>query len=114
WWSADEIARAIREGLLYWGALTAYWRTRNAFSTTAGSFFYDLALEFPADRARTYGYQNITKEIQYALLEPANGISGTGMTSQFQITQITAAEQRARNQFVIAARISLLEGGVGS
>lgn len=107
YWSVDEMNRALNEALLLWGALTSYWTTSDIFNTVASTPFYDLNTQFPTLRARTYTYDNLTKEIQYHLLEIANGVSGASMTDQFTIGAITSALSRRRNQFVIDSRIPL-------
>lgn len=112
YWTSDEIARAICEGLLYWGGLTSYWTARGSLSTTSGTSFYDLsALLFDSTpallRRRAYTLGNLTTEIQYHLFENPAGTSGSGMTDQFAISQITNALIRRRNQFVIDSRIPL-------
>ena len=110
YWSLDEVYRAINEALLYWGALTSYWRERGQFSTVAATPFYDLSVQLPTLRARTYTFGQLTKEIQYALQEPANGVAGTNMTSQFTIGRLTNALKRARSEFVLDSRLPLTFG----
>jgi hypothetical protein len=107
YWAQDELNRVLNEALLLWGALTSYWTTRSTFPTAAGVPFYDLNAQFPNLRARKYTFDDLTKEIQYHLYEPANGVTGTGMTDQFTIGQITSALARRRNEFVIDSRIPL-------
>lgn len=109
YWATAEIHQTIREGLLYWGALTSYWRARGAFQTVASPVtpFYDLSVQLPTLRARTYTFDDLTQEIQYHLLEPANGVAGTGMTDQFAIGQITASLKRKANEFDIDAPVTL-------
>jgi hypothetical protein len=109
YWVQDELDRALNEALLLWGALSSYWTTSGPlpFSTVASVPFYDLSLEYPTLRARTYTMGDLTREIQYHFYEPANGVSGAGMTAQFTIGQITSALTRRRNQFVLDSRIPL-------
>lgn len=107
YWAADELNRALNEALLVWGAATSYWTTRGIFPTVASTPFYDLSAQLPTLRTRAYTLGNLTNEIQYHLLEPANGVSGAGMTDQFVIGQITSALTRRRNQFVIDSRLPL-------
>ena len=83
YWSADEIDRAVKEALLLWGLLTSAWKERGQFPTVANTAFYDLSAQLPLLFTRTYTLGDLTKEIQYHLLEPANGTSGLSMTSQF-------------------------------
>jgi hypothetical protein len=108
YWSTAEIYAAIKEGLLYWGALTSYWRERGAFTALSGVPIYDLNTQFPSLRARTYTLGDFTTEIQYHFLEPPNGISGSGMTDQFTAAQFTTALKRKRNEFVLDSRVPLL------
>jgi len=110
YWATSEVNRTINEALLYWGALTSYWRERGTFNTVANTAFYDLNTQFPTLRPRTITMGEIAREIQYHLLEPANGVAGTGMTVQFTVGQITSAIERARNQFVIDALLPLTDG----
>lgn len=107
YWSQNELNWALNEALLLWGALTSYWTTRGTFNTVSSTPFYDLSTQFPSLRARTYTFNNLVSEIQNHLLEPASGVSGSGMTDQFTIGQITSALSRRRNQFVIDSRIPL-------
>ena len=107
YWSQDELNRALNEALLHWGAITSYWTTRATFQTAPGVPFYDLSTQLAALRTRAYTYDNLTREIQYHLIEPSSGVAGTGMTDQFTIGQITSALARRRNQFVIDTRLPL-------
>lgn len=107
YWAQDELNRALNEALLLWGALTGAWTVTALFNTTAGQPFYDLSAQLPTFRTRAYTLGNLTREIQYHLLEPASGVSGAGMTAQFTIGQITNALERRRNQFVLDSRAPL-------
>ncbi len=104
YWTGPEKTLAIQEGLFLWGAYTSYWRTRGVFNLTAGQPFYDLSVQLPLLRARTWTLQQLTKDIQFCLLEAANGITGAGMSGQISIGSILQSIQRARNQVVIDAR----------
>src|SRR5882762_5654433 len=107
YWSADEIVRTINEALLYWGGLTSYWRERGTFNTIARTAYYDLSVQIPTLRSRTYTLGQLTTEIQYHLFEPPNGVNGLNMTAQFTVAQITNALIRKRNEFVSDSRIPL-------
>ncbi len=107
YWSADEIHRTINESLLYWGALTTYFQERATFPTVANQAFYDLSVEFPIQRARTFTMGQICTEMQYHLMEPPNGTGGLDMTDQFSIDQFTSSIQRNRNEFTIDSRVPL-------
>ncbi len=91
YWPTTEIWYAIREAMYYWGALTSYWRDRGSFTTTSSTHFYDLSTQLPTLRARTFTVDAITRAVQFALFELSSGISGTGLTAQFTISQITTA-----------------------
>lgn len=128
-WTRDEIVLAINEGLRTWGAYTSYWRERGSFPITpagsglwsassfpwgAGVFpwqytsglsWYDLSVLLPGLRSRSATLDTLTREIQFALLEPASGIAGTGMSGQVKIGAILQAIGRARNRFVLDARL---------
>lgn len=107
YWTAEEIFFALTEALFFWGALTSYWRDRGTFSTRPATFFYDLSVELPTLRARTYTVDSICREIEYALFELAAGVSGAGLTSQFTISQITTAVIAAADQFNLDAKTPL-------
>jgi len=109
YWTVDEIERAIRESLLVWGALTSYWRERGIFNTSATTAIYDLSQLLPTLRSRVYTFDQLTREVQYHFYEPSSGVVGTGMSTQFTIGQIVAALGRARNQFVIDARLPIAD-----
>jgi hypothetical protein len=104
YWTTAEKTYAIQEALRVWGAYTSYWRTRGTFNLVAGTTFYDLSTQLPTLRTRTWTLNQLTQEIQFACLEAANGISGTGMSGQISIQSILQSIQRARNQVVIDAR----------
>jgi len=109
YWSLGEIYAAIDEGLLYWGALTSWWRERGTFSTSAATPLYDLHTLLPTLRARTYTLGDLTNEILYHFLEPCTGspagVAGTGDTDQFTIGQITSVLTRKRNELAIDAKL---------
>jgi hypothetical protein len=116
YWTAQEVAYAVYEGLLYWGALTGYWRERGAFSVpatqqsfvgTTSTPYVDLSLYMPNLRRRTFTLDRMVREIQYILLETANGIAGTGMSGQITVSSILTALRDARNRFVQDAKFPI-------
>ncbi len=111
YWVRNEKYLAIWEALRHFGALTNYWRTRGTFSVTPASLasnqWIDLSVQLSALRTRAWTLAQFTTDIQYALLEAPNGISGTGMSGQVSITNILNAIQRARNRFVFDVRFPL-------
>lgn len=103
-WTATEIQYAIQEALFVWGALTSYWRATGVpFNTSANTTFYDLSVVMPTLRTRVWTLGQIVTDIQYAILEAPNGISGSGMSKQTSITAILNAINRARNRFILDA-----------
>lgn len=103
YWTTTEKTYAIWEFLRFWGATTSYWRTRGEFSLTPGQPYYELSVQLPTLRSRSYTLNQLVQEMQYHLLEAPNGISGAGMSGQVSISSILNAVQRARNQFVLDA-----------
>ena len=117
YWTVDEIQSTVHEALLYWGALTGYWRTRATFNacpfvqqfqgTAWAPPYVDLSQQLPLLRTRAYTLGQLVKEIQTALMESSSGVSGTGMSGQISVTAIISAVQDARNKFVLDARLPL-------
>lgn len=110
YWSVAEVQSAIKESMLLYGALTTYWTDPANFNTAVNTPFYDLSVQLPTLRKRTITLGQLTGEIQQHFLEPASGVSGAGMTQQFDIQQITAALTRSRNEFVLDARLPFQVG----
>ncbi len=112
-WTQAEIQLAIAEALREWSGATSYWRERGSFnlvipaSTSPPTFFYDLSVQMPVLRGRTITYAQLLTEIQLHFYEPGVGTAGTNMTAQFDVDSILAALVRARNRFVLDARMPL-------
>jgi hypothetical protein len=107
YWSRQEKYLAIWEGLRVWGALTSHWRTRGTFNLDPARNYYDLSVELPALRTRSWTLDKIVREIQYMSLEAPSSITGAGASGQISTQSILQAVQRARNQFVIDAKLPL-------
>jgi hypothetical protein len=103
YWTAEEVQLAIIEGLREWSGTTSYWKDRAVINAAVGTTWYDLSALLPTLRPRTVTLGQIVREIQYHVCETTNGVSGVGMTSQFTITEILQAVNRARNRFVMDA-----------
>ena len=101
YWTNAEKVLAIQEALRVWGALTNFWRSRGSFPTVAGTAYYDLSSTLSSLRTRTWTLTQLTEQIQYHLLEAANGIGGSGMSGQVSIGSILNSIQRARNRFAL-------------
>ena len=106
YWSTAEINAAINEALLTWGAMTSYWRDRGVFPTVAATPIYDLSVELPLLRSRTFTFGDLVTEIQYHLNEAPTGFGFTDQTSQFTTTQILSALARAANEFSLDAKVA--------
>lgn len=104
-WKDAELGVYIQEAMRTWGALTAYWRVRGTFATTAGTAFYDLATSLPALLGYAVTDTAIVQAIEYHLLETAT-VPWTG-TDHFNLTEVTAALQRRRNQFLFDSGVVL-------
>jgi hypothetical protein len=109
YWAQDELNRIVCEGLLHWGSLTSRWIARGLFSTVIRTPFYDLNVQLPTLRRRNYTFDQIYREIQYHIFEPATGVGGggTGATDQFTLAQNLSALARRRNIFQIDSRLPL-------
>lgn len=92
-----------------WGLLTSYWRTRGTFNITPSDPypFYDLSIELPTLRPRTWTLNQIVQEIQYMLLENPSGISGAGMSQQISIGNILNAVSDGLNRFLLDAHFPI-------
>lgn len=109
YWTTDEVNRAINEALLTWGCMTSYWRDRGQFPSVANDPFYDLSVELPLLRSRSFTFNDLVIEIQYHLNEDPTGFALTGQTTQFTSSQILAALYRAANEFALDSTISYVE-----
>ena len=109
YWATAEVNAAINEALLTWGAITSYWRDRGQFASAANTPFYDLSVQLPALRARTFTFDDLVTEIQYHLNEDPTGFAFTSQTSQFTSTQILSAIARAANEFNLDSMIGLTQ-----
>jgi len=104
YWSDAECGVYLVEALRTWGATTGYWSDRGIFNTTAGTAFYDITSVLNDSGVLLRGYNvtdtSLVSTIQYHLLEPATGTSWIG-TDQFNLSDVTNALQRRRNQFLL-------------
>lgn len=105
-WTRQEKYYAIWEALRIFGAYTSYWRERGVITVTPTSGpFYDLSDLLPNLRSRTWTLGRMVDDIRFMLMEPGNALTGVGMTGQIPNQAIIDAIKRARNRFVIDARI---------
>ena len=111
WNAATEVKNAINEALREFSGTTSYWRKRvvtNLLGYGASSWV-DLSTnaETAPYRARTTTIDSLVKEIQAHLCEPGSGFSGSGMTTQFTITEILQSIYLAVNRFFLDAQLPL-------
>jgi hypothetical protein len=106
-WTYAETRYAIIEALRYWGCLTSYWRAKGEFSLSPTVPWYDLSVQLPALRPRTVTFNDIVTEIDFHCFELPGGVAGTGLSSQFNITQIINSVIRGRNRLVMDAALPL-------
>lgn len=98
-WTDTELGLYIIEALRTWNSLTAFYKDRGTFSTTAGVRWYDIPATLPALRAYTVTDVQILTQIEYHLMEPPTGATWTG-SEMFSVSDILAAIQRRRDQFL--------------
>lgn len=97
-WGQTELKYAIVESLRIFQALTGFFRQRIQVPTVANQTFYDLRITNPTEYAFTVTDNDLLAQIEYHFLEPATN-PWTG-TAQFDATTISAALDRARNQYL--------------
>jgi hypothetical protein len=108
-WIKAEIYQYLYESLRVWNALTAQW---------AAPFTLDLTPPFsqnwfPANatgspRLPTLTDNDVYTLIEYHLLEPPTGSTWTG-TNQFNITDLSQAMSRRRNEILQEAACNMVE-----
>jgi hypothetical protein len=119
-WVSGELDLYIAEALRTFGSLSGYWKDRAVFDITPPLYqygnpnpiwwasFYDLYAMMPSLLGPTLKDQDLVKQIQYHLLEPATGTSWTG-TDMFTLDDLTKALERRRNQFLVETGCILTE-----
>ena len=98
-WSDGELQVWIKESLRTWNSLTEFWNTEFAFTASSASTWYDLSAMAGSPRLRTVVDNDLYIAMEYALLEPPSGGTWTG-TSQFQISDLSGALQRRRDEII--------------
>ena len=101
-----EVEVYLKEALRTWQVLTAYWRSEESFNTVANTIFYDLEVQISTTRDFTIYDRELVAEIQFHFLEPATPTAWSG-TEQFVLSDLTAALQRRRDQFLAETGIHL-------
>ena len=100
-WLSAELTAYLAEALRTWNALTNTWTQEYVFSVTApaSQIWYPLYSKAGYVRQRTVTDAYLYTVMEYQLLEPATGGTWTG-TSQFTISDLSAALQRRRDEFI--------------
>jgi hypothetical protein len=98
-WTDVENGIYIREALRTWNALTEQWNADFAFSADNSAIWYDLSTLAGSPRLRTVTDTELYTIMEYHLLEPPTGGTWTG-TSQFNITDLSGALQRRRDEMI--------------
>lgn len=99
-WVDAELTILIQESLRTFGLLSAFWRQRGSFSTTANTFVYDLPTQLPALLGYTVTDRDLIQAIQYHLLELATTQSSWPGTDMFSYNTVVQSIQRRLNQFL--------------
>lgn len=100
YWAQAEMRMAIVDALRMWQSITTAYRERAEFSIQAGDGFLNLHTLIPTRLGFTVTDTDITKQVQYSLLEPPTGLTWTG-TAQFTSVQVSEALQRRKQQFLL-------------
>lgn len=99
-WSADELTLYIQTALRTWNSLTNYFRSEFILQSIANQTWYDITSLVDApntNRPLTLTSTDLTKQIEYHLLEPPTGVNWTG-SLQFNINDILGSIQRRRDE----------------
>src|SRR3990167_4084801 len=100
-WSSPERTVYLQQALRTWNALTGFYRGQGSFTTQPGEPFYSLPSVLAALRAQTYTDANAIDQVILHLLEPVP-VGGVWVgTSQFTLTQVIDAVQKARDEFLL-------------
>lgn len=98
YWGVAELNSYVVAALRTWQALTASYRVRGEFASTATQVFYDLGAVLPEQYGYTVTDTQLVNQIQYQLLEPL-GVPWVG-SKQFTLAQVTGALTKRRDQFL--------------
>lgn len=102
-WTDSELNLYIKEALSTWATCSLTNRKRVNFNTTANQPFYNLTTCLPnSELALTSTDRDIASSLEYSLIEPQTTDWVTwGGTTQFSLSAIEKAIQRARDQFLL-------------
>lgn len=109
-WTIDELTTYIIRSLQMYNSLVWQWRTDFQFYST--SVWNNLGLLAGSPRLRTLTDNDIYAELEFLLLEPSNTTGTWTGTNQFQLSDLSQALQRRRDEMlqVSNANLQLLTG----
>lgn len=109
-WLSAELTAYLVEALRTWNALTSTWTQEYVFSVVppASQIWYPLYSTSGYVRQRTVTDTYLYNVMEYQLLEPATGGTWTG-TTQFTISDLSAALQRRRDEFIQFSNCNLVD-----
>jgi hypothetical protein len=96
-WTQAELTFYLQQSLRMFNSLTWTWRQDFQFNST--SLWNSLGSLAGSPRQRTLTDIDCYTEMEYMLLEPPSGSTWTG-TNQFQITDLSQALQRRRDEMI--------------
>ena len=111
-WSNAELGEYLTEALRVYNSLTAFWAT--PFSLTMNPPFsqnWFAANGTGSPRLPTLTDNDVYTLIEYHLLEPPTGSTWTG-TNQFNITDLSQATSRRRNEILQVAACNMVESSL--
>ena len=92
------MATYLNEALHTWNALTSMWRAEFSFPLTTQTWWYDLTQVPNTLRPLTFTTTALINEMEYMLLEPASVPPSWTGSAQFQLSDLTGAIQRRRDE----------------
>src|SRR2546425_3363357 len=112
-WLDAELGRYLTEALRTWGSLSAFWRERATFATTAATAFYELQTQLASLLGYTVTDRSVISDLLCHLMEPpiANWASYPG-TEMFTLEDLTRAVERRRDQFLAETGVVLTRADV--
>lgn len=100
-WTGVELGRLIVEALRTLNAFTRQWTGRGVLAPRVGTTFYDVAVELPTLCGRTVTDLDLLLMLENNLLEPESAGGAWAGSEQFTYTDLVAALQRRRDQWLL-------------
>ena len=107
-WPDAELGRYLTESLRVWGVLSAFWRERAGFATTASTAFYALQTQVAGLLGYTVTDRDVISDLLDSLMEPP--ITGWSLypgTEMFTLNDLSDALTRRRDQFLAETGVVL-------